>query len=343
MDKFRLIDEIRTKNGYLQNKLRQYKAHCNRMFTNLKTKNPELATIYKLESNQAKFLLFDSKKFLLKNLRILKGKSDEFSSVYTKYTQCFVNSKNKTLTIEELVALRETLSLYYTFVEDIVKLNSFNHDFDKYKINHKWHDINLIFDSENALNSFLNKTSNKNDYRFYNQLALKILNIEENKELLCKYLEQKKTHILQFYRLADKFLNLLQSFSVFINDNFIASEYIDDLLNSAQKIRAFATELKNYREPEVLKPEVSAFIAPKYFENYSDGFESLRSSAFIYRRALLKLLVTEFEKELICDTKKRTLPFLPEFYDLAYDFIEYPKKNEGVSGLLQSLRFSNKK
>ena len=49
------------------------------------------------------------------------------------------------------------------------------------------------------------------------------------------------------------------------------------------------------------------------------------------------------EKGMKVDDKPRKMPFLPIFYDLAYEFIEYPKVENSMAGILKNFDFFNKK
>lgn len=324
---FEVIDKERVENGYLQKNFRQYKNHCNRVFRELKKKNDQNYWIYKLESNLAKFFLFQSIKYLNKNFRILKKiQNEEFYTVYFKYMECFLKNKKNTLVFQDLVNLRDFLANYYTFFADLVSLNIFNHDFDDYRIHHNWQDITLSFDSKTIFDNFLAKNLNPNDYRFYNQFGIKIIDVERAQDSLKELLDSKYPDINRFFRCVKIFNDKVELLNTFLNDNFIRSVYVKDLYETSNNLMNLANNFKGHRsgcETSTLE----RFLAPKFFEMYQNSFDYLHNLIIMNNKSLKNSLILSAEKQFSISFEKRAMPFMPEFYDLAFDFIEYPSED----------------
>lgn len=132
MESFELINKDRMKHGYIKTQFRAYKKHCNKMKRFYTKENNQLALLYSLESNFAKFKLFGSLAFLYKNLRLLKFKESDFFLIYKSYINCVIASYKKKTDMTTLIDLRNKLADFYAFIEDIYNMADNRHDFDQY-------------------------------------------------------------------------------------------------------------------------------------------------------------------------------------------------------------------
>lgn len=340
MDTFELINKNRIEHGYTHKNLKQYKKYCNKNFKELKKTHEVLSIVYKLESNFVKFLLFDSPTYLYKNLRILKKVNTEFGSTYRRYITCFIDNKKDRLSVDTLVGLRHELADFYSFLDDIYCLCDNKHDFDQYKVQYQWHDITLLFETSKALDSFLDGTFDLNDHRFNTQIARKILEMERNKDEFIVSVQNSVVDIQHVHAASKKMFEGIGALDQFLDDNFLTSPYVKDLYRAISSVHGFVTKLLEYKSG-IIHRDIDQYAVPAQFVEYSLCFESLKRSKMVDKQNLKNILVNILEKRLDLKVERTKLPFLPVFYDIAYDYVGYPGLDSDLSKTLQNFSLSN--
>lgn len=341
---FEVLDKCRSENGYLQKKFKQYKNYCNKKYNSLNSKSKKDGLIYKLESNLAKYWMFDSVVFLKKNIKLLQHQDEKFYKLYLNYTSCLLKAKLNLLHLIDLIEIKDALANFYTFYHDIVLLNTFDHDFDDDKIIHMWNDIRLSFDSPTILKKFLENNLNSNDHRFYIQVGIKINNLEKSQQELFDLLSENNSKIDDYFKAAQLFAKNSETLNQFLKDNFIKSSYvkfIEELLESSKNLLWFLESLSNRNNLD-FNSQDSIYVPPKMFEKHQVMLSNLKTKITTSNRSLRSSLIECLEENFSIDIKKRRMPFLPEFYDLAYDFIAYPYVNS-ISSTLKTMNLSDNK
>lgn len=336
-----VINNDRIKYGYISHQFKAYKNHCNKMKKIHKKDNQDLYLSYSLEANMAKFKMLNALPYLYKNLRLLRKFKKSDNKTYQEYIECFISSKKNEIEIDKIVDLRNKLSDFYSFLDDIYILNDNRHDFEQYKTKHTWNGITIVFETAKIRDSFVDGSFSFCDFRFNTQLAVKILEVERNMKSLKAKLKSSKIAI-EAYECIKVLHTAVCNIERFLSDNFVESEYILELKDSCDQVLAFVKSILNYQNGD-LSSQLSSFVVPKLFNEISAELHEMNKEKKIDSQKLALILRETLEKRLKVDDRVRKMPLLPVFYDIAYDFIEYPKTDESVVGILQRFDFFNKK
>lgn len=310
------------------------------MKASYKGKDSNLHLMFALESNMAKFKMLNSIQFLYKNLRLLKNKNDK-ENTYEEYLKCIIDARKKDIEIDRIVDLRNKVADYYAFLDDVYILNDNRHDFEQYKVKYTWHDITLVFETQKILESFLDGTFSFCDFRFNTQLANKILEVERNTGILKTKVKETKIAIEVFECIRALSISIV-NLERFLNDNFVESQYVVDLKISVEKLLAYVKSILDFQNGNLENKE-DRFTVPVFFKDLEVDLKLLSQVKQIDPSKLRDILMNKLEKRLKVDTRPRKMPFLPVFYDIAYDFINYPKVSEPVTEMLEKTDFFNKK
>jgi hypothetical protein len=340
MVSIKAINNLRINFGYISHHFKSYKNYCNKMKASHKGSNDDMYLMFALESNMAKFKMLNSIQFLYKNLRLLK-KAENKDKTYGEYLKCIIDGRKNEVEIDRIVDLRNKVAEYYAFLDDIYILNDNRHDFEQYKIRYNWHDITLVFETQKILESFLNGTFSFCDFRFNTQLANKILEVERNINILKTRVKETEI-VIEIFECVRILSLSISNLERFLNDNFVESSYVLDLKMNVDKILAYVKSILDYQNGN-LETKIDKFVAPNIFKEIEPEFNHLNKIKQIDSSKLHEILINKLEKRLRVDTRPRKMPFLPVFYDIAYDFIEYSKSAEPVSGMLQKCDPFNKK
>jgi uncharacterized protein YerC len=337
MDNFELLNNERSNNGYIRKSLRQYKNYCNTKARALKKEGSQEYYLYALESNLSKFLLFGSISFLKKNLKMLRERNTQFDCLYRKYVQCFIDNKKNELNLDDLISLRHSFAKYYAFLDDVYVLNENKHDFDQYRINHMWKDINLQFETRDVLDSFLSGSFSLKDHRFNTQIAIRVLKFDSDLKNFTSALDSNENFIKVVSKRFHELLRSVEDLYRFLDDNFVVSEFVLSMRESILTLNKFFSALLDYRKG-VESINIESFKAPAAFEKYSAYFENLKNNKSVSPKVLKKMLLNAFEKSYVCNDTKRLMPLLPVFYDIAYDYIEYPEPDIDIESSLMDIK-----
>lgn len=341
MMEFETIENGRMANGYTTLQYKKYKNYCNKMKLINKDKNSTLHLLYSLESNLAKFKILNSLQYLYKNRRLLKKENSEFSKIYQKYNDSFIENSKGSADINVLVTLRNDLADYYSFLDDIYILADNRHDFEQYKVKTKWNDIPIVFETEKIHQSFISNRFFLNDFRFNTQLARKILLVENRKKDL-ESLVAETDDPFKTFGCSNDLLTAVCDLERFLDENFVESKFLKNLKSSCEQIHLFFKKLMEYHSG-VLHSDIDGFKAPECFKSIEKFLEAMKKAKKIDQSKLRRILLEIVEKRLAVDCKSRKMPFLPVFYDIANDHINYETVDNSIAGILQSFNFFNKK
>lgn len=334
METLRLINENRIKHGYIHRDYERYKRFCNRKYNELKGTDGALCIVYHIESNLAKSRKFGSLRYLHKVERLLRKSSEDFAAVYSKYIQCFIGAKKNVLDMDMLVELRSTMADYYSFVDDIYTMGEDRHNFDAYRVKHQWHDILLYFETQKMLDDFIAGEFFLEDCRFNTQLVYRVARAERAQRKLLKSVDEQTESTLAMLSRSKTLQERANELYNFIQNNFIDSQYVRTLKESAEGVHSFITNLAAYSNG-LVSSDIEGFEVPEIFKEYSAAFDRLRESKSVDPRKLRELLIRTLEERVTGNLEKRPMPLLPEFYDLAFDFIKYPSVDPNIISTLR--------
>jgi len=321
---YQLVNENRCNHGYITHKYRKYKEFCNKRQRELK--NTDAAVIYRLESNHAKAQITDCHKYYHKNIRILaKTKETPFLKTYRLYTELYIAQRSGNVSLDRLLELREAVADYYALMEDVYAIAGGRYDFEQYKVKFKWYDVALLFETENQLSNFVNGNLDANDRRFNTQLALKIMKYEESHKELASRLKSGDFDIFRIFNSSKKMHESVGNLSGFLKDNFVYSEHVQELLAGVTAVHLFIKSIIDRYKGDINEGP-GDFAVPLMFAEFSECFSKLRNASVVKTETLKKLLVQALNDDFDLKNDNRRLPFGPITYDIAYDYIQYPKE-----------------
>lgn len=335
-----LVDQERLNHGYTINHLKAYRNYCNKKKREYRQTNRNLYFLYSLESNFTKFKILNSLAFLYKNRRILKHLGSDFPEAYSMYMECLIRNRKGQVGVDELVQLRHALANYYSFLVDIYIMNDNRHDFEQYKVKYVWNDVEIQFETQKILDSFRERKFFLNDFRFNTQLALKILKIENKEKDLFNLLRSTEDPY-QVFELANSLSVAANDLQRYLDDNFVESAYTESFKVSSEKVLSFIKKLLEYSNG-TLHADIDAFVTPIHFQEVASHLENMKQKRTVSTSKLRLLLLNILEKRLSVSTQLRRMPFLPVFYDIANDYINYSRISNSISGLLQSFNIFRK-
>lgn len=339
MDTFATINRNRAAHGYAQRNLKAYKRFCNKGFRNAgATPSPD-RLLFKLESNTTKYQLFKSPRFLHKNLHLLKKSDGVFASVYKKYTECLLNTHRDALVMDELVELHHKLAEYYTFLEDIYTMADGQHDFDQYKIVHMWHDIELLFETTQMRDMFTEGTLDLADHRFNTQLAMKILSCENALKDFGAAIKSPDADVPTVCEVFERLHSLVIALAQFLDDNYLVSNYVKLFAVETSTVHRFLSSLAGFQT----SAPAEEFIVPSLYSDYATDILALQRTGRINKSDIRRLLINTLERRLAPQDTQPVVPLLPVFYDIAYDYINYPPVDECIVEQLENTSFVENK
>lgn len=264
---------------------------------------------FKLEVNMCKYFVTGSKRFLKKNLKILDKMVDtetKDTQTYKLYVEAYINQNEESI-LSAWNAMNENTFLFF-FNVDLLSLNNDNFELQKYFTH--WNDIELQFDSEHH-KKYLMNLQNTIDFRFNSQLAQKCFAFEELKESCYQAIKEDKNCMLKF----KEFDLFLDGFKAYLEDNFVGSEFV----------KAFCDDFKRI----YCKLLGNQFVqtTPLCFSEFQSEINKI-SKEVVGAAERKQIIMSELRKMVEVKKIDHPLPFLPVFYDLAYDYIEYPDVEE---------------
>ncbi|KAL6122587.1 hypothetical protein NUSPORA_00355 [Nucleospora cyclopteri] len=309
------IEENRNLHGY---SIEQFKAY--KKFNN---KNRRQNIIFKLEANLAKFHILNSRAYLYKNLRLLKNDQSEFAVVYKKYMRLFIESTKNNVEYNDILEVRNSICFYNSFLSDIYSINDGKYLFDDVKIKYEWNDVELLFESKLHLEKFQKGEFFKNDFSYNTILAKHCSKFDSQKERVFDGF-RKDEELTVLLNLVKQFKDENEEFKLVLNRNFIRSDFVKD---AAEQTKILYDILKSFTIP---KSSVKYEI-PIFYKQIESSILNLKTK--IPNDVIKKTLFNYLKTQISCKEEKRNLPFLPVFYDIAYDFIDFPVDDQVICGL----------
>ncbi|KAI5169117.1 hypothetical protein PAEPH01_0452 [Pancytospora epiphaga] len=339
MNGFEAIDKNRKEHGYVEMNFRQYKRFCNKMSREANKQGDENLLYYRLEANHVKFLLFKSPAYLHKCLRLLREHNSPFCNVYREYIMCHLLQHRNQLSTETLVELRRKLADHYTFLNDIYRIADDRIDFDQYKIKHQWNDITMYFETTKMLETFINGTLTLTDNRFNTQMAVRILEVEKALGTFKDKINLSEITLLNAYNISNELLHNVSQLLQFLDDNYLASEHVNTLLDETSSVHTFITQLIDYNSGNS-KINPAGFDVPLMFRECSEGLKSLSERKGVDPSGLRNALINLLANKLMMPGDTNILPFPPVFYDIAFDYVKYPSLEDNIISPLNSMKLS---
>ncbi|KAF9754365.1 hypothetical protein NGRA_3351 [Nosema granulosis] len=292
-------------------------------------KKEDLGVIRKLESNTSKYFDLGSVNYLKRNRRIIKKQENSpFLELYSKYTESLI-SKDTVL----LVEIRTALQKYTSFVEELdAQLSSLDYDISKLKYKHTWNDLEILFSAEEKIEEFNNRTLYVKDTKYNSLLVKNIFNIENRREQLDKLVSKDSSRIRCILSKTNILYKSIEDFISFLKENYVDSEYL-------KSIRDGTKSLKEYYESLAEGKKIENYKIPEYFKNISEQIVNSSKGLEKDKKKIKKEILEELERYLSTSTAMN-VPFIPDFYDIAFDYIKYPPVEEKVEEAFRNLNFS---
>jgi hypothetical protein len=166
--------------------------------------------------------------------------------------------------------------------------------------------------------------------------------MEKNRKEFVALIQDQEADILPIFEQSKRLFTITNELSQFLNDNFVSSLFVKDRCKDISVVHTFITNLLEFQNGDV-HAAIDGFEVPVYFAECTEAFESLKNRRMVDPRKLRTILINILEGRLRTDLARRAMPYLPVFYDLAYDFIDYPRKEDDIAGTFKGFNFFNKK
>ncbi|KAM0687869.1 hypothetical protein COBT_000884 [Conglomerata obtusa] len=143
-----------------------------------------------------------------------------------------------------------------------------------------------------------------------------------------------------------KLVELLDSFILFLKNNFTENEFLNNEKKAFKNLLSFFNNLVKYENCDIkVLDDILNFCIPERLVEYINIINKYRENRKISYTKARRIILGYVEKELEPVDCKIKMPFLPVYYDVAFNFIDYPKEAEKSSGGLfrRFSFFGNKK
>jgi len=131
-------------------------------------------------------------------------------------------------------------------------------------------------------------------------------------------------------------LNSLIELKEFLTANFITSEYVNNMENELSRLKEFFENVELYRKGNL---EVESKVVNFESKLMDVGNVDVKICEGVVKKMVYKKMMERFEVEEC----KIGMPFLPVFYDIAYDYVQYPSEEGHVAKLLKGFSFFSRK
>lgn len=352
MDIFKAVCEARRDHGYCERDYARYSRHARNMAKSVRKREgveSPLFMIYLSENYIAKHFLARRQKNARKQMRkalrtyvaaekCAPDLAGTFS-LYCKGLEHMQRSRYKEAA-ELLLKARQVFlcsSEIRGEIENMLYLCSQNADTElerPRKIARKWHDIELYFGNEEEIRAFFNcDSSASEDDSFESLLKGRILRVESSKRKLLRLMKKGACRLRCLHAKSRAFLDEVREFNVFISKNYVKSDFAAGLERDAADMCEFLGAVVLRSKGDMSRAQVVLdFRVPDAFREVESFVETIRCSAELDTTAVREKLLGELEKLVsVQEGISARIPFFPVFYDLAYDFIEYPGTKYGGS------------
>lgn len=343
METLNTIETMRRKNGFLERNYPRYRSY-------LKTKmrqctSGDIRRICKLESNVSKFFMFDSVRFLKKNLRILRGDTSEFSSIYTEFMTAMIGSAtNNPTSLNFLLELRKRLLPFRSFVsvvELLIESPLYNFDLSSLKVKFLWNDIEMGFNTAAERDEFLENKVVPQGGGYDSTLGRHVLNIEKKTKQLFSLIESKPGKVVCIGKKIDRLLRTLGATEEFLRQNLVESEYISRTMRETQELKSYYSKVKDFVEFVRWDESMDAFSVPPMFGPLEPHILSAREDmSYVSKKHIRNGIVGYLERIFRPREPTINVPFVPVIFDVAADYINYPTEDKRMSELVKKIQVS---
>lgn len=335
MEFINALTKIRTIHGFYAKDYSRYILHIRS-----KRKEPNFISEYFL----TRYYLFKTNK-RLSNKYIKKAfKHSRDSEIYSKYISgIYYSSTDQDRSIEDFKRARSLASTNFVFVKEIdEKIEALCLQAPE-KLQTDWHGLKLEFVNEQEKESFENlKKLENSDY----QTVIKnhIVSFRKFEDELKRLTTKNVSGFRNIYEKCKKLNESIISFHKYLIDNFVDNAFIESLEKESADVFLFYENIFKFKNCDLsVEAKIDEFKVSKNFEYLKDAIDYAKKNKVISLRKARDLITKEIEGAFPIEENTIKTPFLPVYYDLAYDYVEYPKEDDGkVNKLLRGLSFFNK-
>ncbi|EOB13929.1 hypothetical protein NBO_52g0020 [Nosema bombycis CQ1] len=276
----------------------------------------------KLEIDTSKYIEFGVSSYLKKNKRLIKNNEQSpFTNLYLEYTEALL-----TKCCDLIVKIRNKLQNFTNFIEKLdEELSSLDFDTSTLKFKYQWHDLEILFSGEGRVKEFLNKTFIIQDTKYNTLLVKHIYNVEKKREQLEKLFKNENYRIRCIREKIKVYINSLNQFIKFLESNYVESEYLNKIKRDCESLEEAFSQGKTVD-----------FSVPELFKNYEESIIKALNTPIKDKKKTRNQILNEFE-DYFSKPIEMNIPFLPEFYDIAFDFIKFPEVTKSLEEIFTKL------
>ena len=201
------------------------------------------------------------------------------------------------------------------------------------KVGRKWLDIELEFEDEEEADLFFSGAKRRIEGEgFASRLKNQILNIEYMKARLFRVLGSESPRPRCIFEKSKRLCDALDLFGAFLRKNYIKSEALSKTAADFRCLSRFFLAVLDKSRGEFRDVDyIAEFCVPVSLAEYRSTIERCRNYEGLavgdVRRKLMEIL----SNRVVPRECPHKMPFLPIFYDLASDFVDYPKASKHTS------------
>lgn len=351
MNIFEKISKERKDHGYYQKDYVRYSRHSRKMAKGIKRKEGGCQALYFLylsENSVSKHFLSRKSKIARKNIKKAQKLSRKAEEAKKEVENSFF-PYYRALELFYLQKFREARDQFVMSKESLGMAFLINNEIDEYieycshkigdvttsKVKRFWNDIELSFDKEEEANLFFSgKVQSLGMENFDVSLKTHILKLERTKKKLLDLIKGGKGRVRCLFEKSKILLEETDSFVNFMNKNYIRSDFVLQLRSDIEELSDFFKILRFRDGGDMSNNEkIEAFETPKLFHEIQAFIDVCKQKSEIEVAVLRKRLMQELDARMCPPSTSLKMPFLPVFYDLAYDFIEYPNASSGTENV----------
>ncbi|KAK1349868.1 hypothetical protein CWI38_2069p0020 [Hamiltosporidium tvaerminnensis] len=351
MDILEEICNSRSNNGFVIKNYKKYYEHCRSKLREIRKMKDSLRRqilmeIYILERNLCKAFLFlekprKSRKNIKKCIKNIEKNKFEINDkkILKKYyfSLLDMNMLQYSKGLEKLISLRSLLDPRYTIlfdnVDELIEICAVKADLkDKIPNSYvcKWNDIEIKFKNEKEFKSFENNELKIRTESYNYVLISKIMELNLSEQRLLKKMDKKNGKLKNVYEKIKKYFNSISDLKIFLKKNYVNSEYLESLSSDANQLLKIYENLVKCRTPGItFKSEEN--ILPERYKDLKNFVDFSISKADIGFSESIKYLEEMVNGYFEPRSQYENVPFLPVFYDNAYDYIVYPKPENDLA------------
>lgn len=328
-----IINNNRIAHGYTTKRFRAYKTFCNRLRRTPETEET-LKSALQIESALSKYQIFHAPHFLSKARRALRKLTENdftrsFINLYSLYLHCLTDAHNGRLAPDALQALRPLVADAPSLIPDLYAMDSAQAA--EFSIAHAWHDVPLQFETQADVEDFERRCFQPRDNRF---MTLLICHIQTGERLLADFVcgLEAGAGIRELVKRVRKLREALAEMTRFFEDNFVESEHAQALERAVTALEVRVCAVSDYVRGSIAS-DIAEWQIPPVLAEHTAALRLLEKYCVVSPLKLRERLLGAAEQELLRGSELAVMPFPPVFYDLAFDFIQYPAISDETSFL----------